>query len=327
MRFVLALLMTIALALPTQAQTVEGADDLAFQNALSVWLDGQLSEGEPALIELAKAGHPAAQTLLARISATRVFFPRDHALSGQEPWLTAPMCGTASPQTDAERNANARCLFDLGEPMAAIDSMRTAPALTWESDFCSAAMAPGLPKPLRFYALMSELDGCPRDWPMDAVIAAFCEEARQGTPPFTPVLLLCDAAESVDTEDRFAAAMFADTEQQDMRDRLGDWALAEATSPIGAVCRTVCDEHARECAYWMLRRSKGLVGLAARWTPSERLIPQERFARSRLAAYQLWQSAKPGFGTENRSAILHWFGGGPAGRCLADAYHASRAPW
>lgn len=70
--------LTLIIAPAAQAQTLSGAEDAAFQTALSAWLSSDEASALPDFATLATEGHTAAQLLLAVIDKTPSF---------QGPWL------------------------------------------------------------------------------------------------------------------------------------------------------------------------------------------------------------------------------------------------
>lgn len=261
-----------ALGAPAAAQ-IPGQGDAAFGDAVDAWLADDESAALPALSELAQDGNAAARILLALIDKTPALQgpwlsrqPRDlrvalmrapGGLSGRS-WMHA--AAAQAPVAELWRSLwRVDAPMDLplafaeaGEPRAAREAL-LALAVRERRGFAGIVDAPGYPDALRVLAW--------REWQAgpggaDRVAAALADvhpgdpqRAQLGAPPAPGAL--------------------------------ADWLLsAPAAAPIAVLCRDRCPDAPGACALAAQEALASHRTLLSFGSPSEALIPADRFHAS-----------------------------------------------
>jgi hypothetical protein len=316
LRFAGIVLLTATLGWPgpSDAAPIRGQDDPRFAAALALWLADDEAASLPALAALAAGGNRAAQVLLALVDAAPPLqgpwlagLPRDErlrlmrapgGLSGRS-WMLAAAEDTALARLWVERHdpssgvATAMAFAALGETRAA-RSMLQAVAARQRHGFAAVADRPDYPPDLRHLVW--------REWAAQPGGRARVEAEIAALMPGDPQI------------GRFRDRPVAPAERD-------AWlAAAPLAAPLRATC-AVCPEEVAAC----LRAAYALVGghasLAEFGTPSETLVPPDRWnasPRGRLALLRL-APARRMFADAVFAAVR------AESRCLADALAAETA--
>jgi hypothetical protein len=259
---------------PDAHQEIPGQSAPAFVAAVALWLDGDEADGLGAMATLAQGGNPAARMLLALIDKTPELqghwlsrLPRAERIT----LIRAPggISGRSWMHAAAAQVPLAALwlsLWDVAAPMhlvldfAAAGESRaareTAVALAARErrGFAEIADLPGFPRSLRFLVW--------REW--DEADAEASAAERAALAPGDPQRAIDMATPEPD------------------RTALARWLLSAAeAAPIGQFCRDRCAESADSCALAAWEALGSYRALLVQGSPSERLIPADRFDASR----------------------------------------------
>ena len=289
---------------PLHPAEIRGQQDPRFQAALSAWLDDDDATALPQLGALAAEDNRAAQVLLALIDVAPPLqgpwlatLPRDErnavlrapgGLSGRN-WMQSAATDTLlaklwveqpTPEADA---ATARGFASMGEMRAARLTLYDLSRRQYHQ-FAQMADDPTFPPDMRYLIW--------REWSADPKLRARSEAEIAAGHPGDPQLARFDQR-PIDPS------------------AVNAW-LAEAplAAPLRSVCGTICPQTTSSCtaaAFVLIGAATDLVsghiGLASLGTPSEVLIPTERWNGSARAHSALLRQSSARFASEGAQSL------------------------